>query len=131
MSVDFGRILEKSPEGYESLSWALYVGAGVVTASPWLDISGSTLLFGSIVILIIAGLRKSEAASTIFGSHINNVFSVMLASMIIGGLLWLFTVLTLGIGIIISWPLSMLLVAWSAYRLIKGALRLKDGVAYS
>jgi uncharacterized membrane protein len=130
MAVDFGRALEKSTEGYEALTWVLYIAAGVVTASPWIDISGTALFVGSIVILIIAGLRKSEAAATLFGSHMQNVFSVMLASMLIGGLLWLFTVMTLGIGIIISWPLSMLLVAWSAYRLIKGVLRLKDGVAF-
>jgi hypothetical protein len=38
--------------------------------------------------------------------------------------------LGIGIGIIINWPLSMLLVAWSDYRLIKGVLRLRDGVAF-
>jgi uncharacterized membrane protein len=130
MSVDFGRMFEKSNEGYEALTWALYAAAGVVTASPWIDISGTALFAGSIVILVIAGLRKSEAGATLFGSHMQNIFSVMLASMLIGGLLWLFTVMTLGIGIIISWPLSMLLIAWSAYRLIKGVLRLKDGVAF-
>jgi uncharacterized membrane protein len=130
MAVDFGRILEKSPQGFESLSWALYIAAGVVTASPWLDISNSTLLLGSIAILVVAALRKGEAASTIFASHMGNVFSVMLASMIIGGLLSAFFWLTLGIGFFITVPLSWLLILWSAYRLIKGALRLKDGVAY-
>jgi uncharacterized membrane protein len=130
MAVDFGRILEKSPVGYESLSWALYIAAGVVTASPWLDFSNSTLLLGSIAILVVAGLRKGEAASTIFASHMGNVFSVMLASMIIGGLLSAFFWLTLGIGFFITVPLSWLLILWSAYRLIKGALRLKDGLAY-
>jgi uncharacterized membrane protein len=130
MAVDFGRILEKSPQGFESLSWALYIAAGVVTASPWLDFSNSTLFIGSIVILVISALRKGEAASTIFGSHMGNVFNVMLASMIIGFLLSTFFWLTLGIGFFITVPLSWLLILWSAYRLIKGALRLKDGVAY-
>lgn len=130
MAVDFGRVLEKSPEGYEALTWALYVAAGVVTASPWLDFTTSTLFLGSIAILVIAGFRKSEAASTIFGGHMQNIFSVMLASMLIGALLTAIFWLTLGILVFITWPLSWLLVFWAAYRLIKGALRLKDGVAF-
>ncbi len=130
MAVDFGRALEKSPEGYEALTWVLYIAAGLLSATPFVDLSFSTLFFGSIAVLVISGLRKSEAASTIYGGHLQNIFTVMLAGMVIGGLLSVFFWLTLGFGVIITWPLSMLLLAWSAYRLIKGFLRLKDGVAF-
>jgi uncharacterized membrane protein len=131
MLIDINRVFEKSPEGFQSLSWILYFAAGAVAASHWIDWTGTSVLVGAVVILVLSGLRKNEAASTIFGSHLQNIFSVMLAYLLVGTMLWLFTVLTLGIGVIITWPLSIILLLWAAYRLIKGLMRLNDGVAYT
>jgi uncharacterized membrane protein len=130
MFMELNRALEKSPEGYQALSWVLYVAAGAVAASHWIDWTGTSVLIGAVIIVIMAGLRKQEAANTIHGSHLQNIFSVMLAYLLLGALLWLVTVLTLGIGALITWPLSLVLTAWTAYRLIRGLMRLNDGVAY-
>jgi uncharacterized membrane protein len=131
MSVDISRALEKSPEGYNALSWVLYVASGVVLASHWIDITGVSLLIGGLIVLVIASIRKNDASGTQFQSHIANVSTVMFWYLIVAGVLWVLTVGTLGFGIIITWPLAVLMLLWCVYRLIKGVMRLNDGASYS
>jgi hypothetical protein len=128
--MDVSRAFEKSPEGYQALTWVLYIAAGAVACAQWIDISGTTLFIGTIAIIAISGMRKAEAASTIYGSHLNNIFTVMLGVLLVGALLWLIFIGTFGIGIIVTWPLSWVLIAWSLWRLIRGFIKLSDGVAY-
>jgi uncharacterized membrane protein len=131
MSVDISRALEKSPEGYNALSWVLYIAAGVVLASHWVDITGVSLLIGGVIILVLASLRKGDAAGTNFQSHLSNISTVMFSYLIVAGILWVLTVGTLGLGIVITWPLAFLMLMWCVYRLIKGLMRLNDGASYS
>jgi uncharacterized membrane protein len=130
MPVEIGRALERSEPGYHALSWLLYVGLLVIAASPFIDISGTTVVIGSVVILVLAMSRRGDAAGTIYGSHLSNIFTVTLVNMVVGFMLLAFTILTLGLGIIISWPLSILLILWSAWRVVRGMLKLNDGLAY-
>jgi uncharacterized membrane protein len=130
MQVELGRALERSEPGYHALSWLLYIGLLVIAASPFIDISGTTVVVGSIIILVLAMSRRSDAAGTIYGNHLSNIFTVTLVNMVVGFLLLSFTILTLGLGIIISWPLSIILVVWSAWRVVRGMLKLNDGQAY-
>ncbi len=128
--VDITRSMEKSPEGFQALSWVLYIASAVVLASHWIDITGVSMLVGSVIILIITGLRKQEASGTIYNSHLQNIFTVVLAYLIVSGILFTITVGTFGFGIIITWPLALLMLAWCAYRLLKGFIRLNDGIAF-
>jgi uncharacterized membrane protein len=131
MAVDIGKVLDKSPDGYHTLSLVLYPATGVVLASHWVDITGVSLFFGGIIILVFASLRKSDASGTSFQSHLSNISTVMLTYMLVAAVLWVLTVGTLGFGAIITWPLAFLMLLWCAYRLIKGFLRLNDGAPYN
>ena len=129
MQVEIGRALERSEPGYHALSWLLYIGLLIIAASPFIDISGTTIVVGSVVILVLAMSRRGDAAATIYGSHLSNIFTVTLVIMVVGFLLLAFTVLTLGLGLIITWPLSIVLVLWAAWRVVRGMLKLNDGLA--
>ena len=49
---------------------------------------------------------------------------------IIAAVLLAFTIVTFGIGILITWPLYVLFLLWLGYRLVKGMMRLNDDQAY-
>jgi uncharacterized membrane protein len=131
MAVDFGRVLDKSPDGYHTLSLVLYAAAGVVLASHWIDITGVSLFVGGIIVYILANIRKDDASGTTFASHLANISKVMLTYMIVAAILWVLTVGTLGFGAVITWPIAFLMLLWCAYRLIKGFMRLNDGTSYN
>ena len=54
----------------------------------------------------------------------------MTIALVVAVMLLAFTVITFGIGIIITWPLYVLFLLWLGYRLVKGMMRLNDGVGY-
>lgn len=129
-SPDLGKFLERSPEGYHALSWVLYGAAIVIAASSLADVSGTLLLIGCIAVIVLASTRRKEAEGTLYASHLANVLKVMTVDLIVGLVLMAITFLTLGIGIIITWPAALIMLAWSAWRLIGGMMKLNDGVAY-
>ena len=130
MAVDFSKTFERTPEGFQALTWALYVASGTIALATLGEISGTLLLIGCVAVILLARTRKAEAASTIYGSHLSNIATVMTAALVVAVVLLSITVITLGFGIILTWPLYVLFLLWLGYRLVKGLMRLNDGQAY-
>jgi uncharacterized membrane protein len=51
----------------------------------------------------------------------------MTIALVVAILLLVLTIVTLGIGIIITWPLYFLFLLWLGYKLIRGMMKLNDG----
>lgn len=130
MSVDISKVFERSSEGYQALSWALYVASGAIALATLGEFSGTLLLVGCLVVIFLARSRKEDAASTLYGSHLTNIASAMTIALIVAILLLAFTIATLGIGIIITWPAYVLFLLWLGYKLIRGMMKLNDGQPY-
>ena len=82
----------------------------------------------SIIAVILNYVKRSEVRGTWLDSH----FSWQIRTFWYG-LLWvslcvLFVVLTLGIGILIAWLPLALVSIWFIYRVVRGWLRLRDGL---
>ncbi len=129
-SFDISKTFDRSPEGYQALTWVLYICSGAIALATLGEISGTLLLVGCIVVILLARTRKDDAAPTIYGSHLANISSVMTIALVVAVLLLAFTIVTLGIGILITWPLYVLFLLWLGYRLVKGMMRLNDGQGY-
>ena len=130
MNVEPGKMLERTPEGYNALTWILYfVSAGIAVATLG-EISGTLLCVGAIAVIVLASSRKNDAAGTIFVSHLENIRWVMLVNLIASIILLTVTLITFGIGIIITWPLYVILLVWTGFKLIRGMMKLNDGVGY-
>ena len=127
MSVDISKAFDRNPEGYQALSWVLYVASGAISLATLGEFSGTLLLVGCLVVIFLARSRKDDAASTIYGSHLANIASTMTIALVVAILLLVFTIATLGIGIIITWPLYFLFLLWLGYTLIRGMMKLNDG----
>ena len=124
--MDISKALDKTEEGYESLSWALYFGTiatGVIGLIPPLAFLCFVLY---IAIMILAYIRKTDADGTLYASHLQNTFTVGIVSLVVSALLVLFTIGTLGFGVILAIPLWLVLIVWSLYRIITGMLALRD-----
>ena len=129
MALDFGKTFERSPEGYETLTWVLYIASGLIALATLGEISGTLLLIGCVAVIVLAHSRKTEAATTIYGSHLARIAKVMTISLIVAILLLVITWVTLGIGILLTWPLYLIYLVWVAYMLITGLMKLNDGKA--
>jgi uncharacterized membrane protein len=127
MSVDISKAFDRNPEGYQALSWVLYVASGAIALATLGEFSGTLLLVGCLVVIFLARSRKDDAASTIYGSHLANIASTMTIALIAAILLLAITILTLGIGIIVTWPAYVLFLLWLGYKLIRGMMKLNDG----
>ena len=79
-----------------------------------------------IAIMILAYIRKTDADGTLYASHLQNTFTVGIVSLVVSALLVLFTIGTLGFGVILAIPLWLVLIVWSLYRIITGMLALRD-----
>jgi uncharacterized membrane protein len=131
MAIDVGKTLERTPEGFQALSWVLYIASAVLSAATVLgDFSGTLLFIGAIVVIVLASSRKSDAAGTIYGSHLANITSTMWVNLVAAVVLMAITYLTLGIGIIITWPAYIVVLIWVGFKLIRGMMKLNDGQAY-
>ncbi len=130
MAVDLSKTFDRSQEGYEALTWVLYVASAAIALATLGEISGTLLFVGCIVVILLARSRKDDAAATLHGSHLANIASVMTIALVVAVVLLAVTILTLGIGIIITWPAYVLFLIWLGYRLVKGMMRLNDGQAY-
>jgi uncharacterized membrane protein len=127
MSADLSKTFDRNPEGYQAMSWVLYVASGVIALATLGEFSGTLLLVGCLVVIFLARSRKDDAASTIYGSHLANIASTMTIALVVAILLLVLTIVTLGIGIIITWPLYFLFLLWLGYKLIRGMMKLNDG----
>ena len=76
-SFDISKTFERNPEGYQALTWVLYICSGAIALATLGEISGTLLLVGCIVVILLARTRKDDAAPTIYGSHLANISSVM------------------------------------------------------
>jgi uncharacterized membrane protein len=130
MGIDIGKTLERSPQGYLTLSWVLYVASAVLAAATLGEFSGTLLFLGAIVVIVMSSSRKTDAASTIYGSHLENISRVMWVNLVASLCLIAFTWITFGIGVIITWPLFCILLIWTGFKLIKGMMRLSEAQAY-
>jgi uncharacterized membrane protein len=130
MAVDPTKALERTPQGFEALSWVLYIGSAGIAALTLGDISGTILFLGCIAVIVLSSSRAKEAEATIFGSHLANIKRVMTINLIASLILIAVTWLTLGIGIILTWPAFVILLVWTGFKLIRGMMKLNDGLPY-
>jgi uncharacterized membrane protein len=130
VAVDIGKALERTPEGYLALSWVLYVASAALAAATLGEFSGTLLFLGAIVVIVLSSSRQTDAAATIYGSHLANIARVMKINLVAALLLMAFTWLTLGIGVIITWPLFLMLLVWTGFKLIKGMMKLSEAQGY-
>jgi uncharacterized membrane protein len=128
--MDLGKAFDRTPEGYLALSWVLYVGSATLAAATLGEFSGTLLFLGAIVVIVLASSRKADAATTIYGSHLENISRVMWVNLVASLLLIAFTFITFGIGVIITWPLYLVLLIWTGFKLIKGMMKLSEAQAY-
>jgi uncharacterized membrane protein len=130
MAIDFGKTLERSPEGYLALSWALYAGSAALAAATLGEFSGTILFLGAIVVIVLSSSRKTDAASTIYGSHLENISRVMRVNLVASLCLMAFTWITFGFGVFLTWPLYLILLIWTGFKLINGMMKLSDAKSY-
>jgi uncharacterized membrane protein len=130
MAVDVGKALDRTPEGYLSLSWVLYIASAGLAAATLGEFSGTVLFLGAIVVIVLASSRKSDAAPTIYGSHLDNISKVMWVNLIASLCLIAFTFITFGLGVVITYPLYLILLIWTGFKLINGMMKLNDARPY-
>jgi uncharacterized membrane protein len=126
MAVDPSKAFERTPEGYLALCWVLYIGSAALAAATVTDFSGTLLFFSATVVIVLASSRRTDAASTIYGSHFDNISRIMWVNLVVALCLIAFTWITFGIGVIITWPLYLLLLIWTGFKLIKGMMKLSE-----
>ncbi|MGL4229970.1 MAG: DUF4870 family protein [Casimicrobium sp.] len=76
--------------------------------------------------LIIAYIKVDDARSTYLESHFRWLIRTFWWSILWCALVWVFILITLGIGAIIAWIPFGIVWIWFAYRIIKGWLRLSE-----
>jgi uncharacterized membrane protein len=130
MSFDLGKTFERSPEGYLALTWVLYVASAALAAATVGEFSGTLLFLGAIAVIVLSSSRKTDAVSTIYSSHLANISRVMWVNLVASLCLIAFTTITFGIGVIITWPLYLVLLVWTGFKLINGMMKLNDAKAY-
>ena len=76
--------------------------------------------------LIVAYIKRDDAAGTYLASHYGWLIRTFWWSLLWGALICIFVVLTIGIGLLVAWIPAGILWIWHAYRVIKGWLRLTE-----
>jgi uncharacterized membrane protein len=130
MAIDFSKTFERTPEGIDALTWVLYIGSCAIAAFTLGEISGTLLFLGCIAVIVLASSREKDAAGTIYESHLANIRKVMTVNLIAALVLIAITWLTLGIGIILTWPIYLCFLVWTGFKLIRGLMKLNDGQGY-
>ena len=115
MALALDKALDRTPEGFQALTWILYVASCGLAAFTLGEISGTLLFLGCIVVIVLASSREKDAAATIYASPL-----ALIAV----------TFLTLGIGIIVTWPIYLCFLVWTGFKLIRGLMKLNDGQPY-
>lgn len=129
MAIDIGKTFERSPQGFEALTWVLYIGSCGLAAFTLGEISGTLLFLGCIAVIVLASSREKDAAGTLHASHLANIRKVMTFNLVVALILIAFTWMTLGIGIILTWPVYLCVLVWTGFKLIRGMMKLNDGDA--
>jgi uncharacterized membrane protein len=80
--------------------------------------------FTSIIGVIIAHIKKGDAAGTVYASHFSNQIKIFWVGLVLG----LVGVVLAFVGI--GWLILFAVAIWFLYRAIKGFLRAIDGKAY-
>lgn len=129
MAINLNQIFDRTPQGYHTLCWSLYLASAAIGLATLGEFSGTLLTIGCVVVIILAHSRKTESSATIYGSHFARIARIMTISLIVALALMFVTIVTLGIGIIITWPLYLIFLIWLAVMLVRGMLKLNDGLA--
>jgi uncharacterized membrane protein len=130
MAIDFGKTFERTPEGLEAMTWVLYIASCGLAAFTLGEISGTLLFLGCIAVIVLSSSRQKDAVGTLYDSHLANIRKVMMVNLVVALVLIAFTWLTLGIGIIITWPIYLCFLIWTGFKLIRGLMKLNDGLGY-
>ncbi len=130
MAIDFGKTFERTPEGLEAMTWVLYIVSCGIAAFTLGDISGTVLFLGCIAVIVLSSSREKDAKGTLYESHLANIRKVMTVNLVAAIILIAVTWLTLGIGIILTWPIYLCFLIWTGFKLIRGLMKLNDGLAY-
>ena len=80
--------------------------------------------------IVVASSRKADAAPTIYGSHLENISRVMWVNLVASLCLISFTWITFGLGVFLTWPLYLILLVWTGFKLINGMMKLSEAKAY-
>lgn len=76
--------------------------------------------------LIVAYIKREDTDGTYLRSHYDWLIRTFWWSMLWASLVWLFVIVTIGIGILVAWIPWGIVWIWAAYRIIKGWLRLTE-----
>jgi uncharacterized membrane protein len=76
--------------------------------------------------LILAYIKLDDAKGTYIESHMRWLIRTFWWGLGWTLLVWLFVILTIGIGLIVAWIFWGIIWIWFAYRIIKGWLRLAE-----
>jgi uncharacterized membrane protein len=127
MPTDLSKAFEQTPTGYRAMCWALYLASAAIGLATLGEFSGTLLALGCVVVILLARSRKTPASATIYGSHFAKIARVMTVSLVIALALLFITIITFGIGVIITWPLYLVFLIWLTIVLVRGMLKLNDG----
>jgi uncharacterized membrane protein len=131
MAIDPTKMLERTSEGVQSLTWVLYIASAALSAATVMaDVSGTLLFIGAIVVIVLASSRKTDAAGSIHQSHLANVSHAMWVNLIAALVLMFITYATFFIGVIFTWPAYLIVLVYVGFRLIRGMMKLNDSQAY-
>ena len=122
----FSNSLSDSESSFKNLAWILYWGTVAMNIIGLFPVFLWVSLVMMIGIVIFAAMKMAPSSGTIYNSHFRNIVVVSVVSCIGYFLLFLVTVGTLGLGLIITVPLSIALLIWYTYRIVKGMLRLNE-----
>lgn len=124
------KMLEKSEAGFKQLSMVLYVSVIALTLLSLIPFLSIVTIFMSVIVLILAFIRIEDSKNTLYHSHIRNFIVVNVVGIVILFFGFLFTIITLGIGGIFLYPVSIVYLIWALYKIIKGIVRLNDNNPY-
>ena len=110
MPLALDKALDRTPEGFQALTWILYVASCGLAAFTLGEISGTLLFLGCIVVIVLASSREKDAAATIYASHLANIRKTM--------------------TVIVTWPIYLCFLVWTGFKLIRGLMKLNDGQPY-
>jgi hypothetical protein len=108
------------------VTWLLYISVFFTTAI-WLQLSLSMIsYFGYALIFVVCKFRRQKASNTDCESHLRNIQLVSLVGFIVLNIVLITIIGTLGLGAFIKLPLWLVLAGWSAFRVTRGMLILKQ-----
>ena len=76
--------------------------------------------------LIVAYIKREDTDGTYLRSHYDYLIRTFWWAIGWAALVWVFVILTIGIGLVLAWIPWGAVWIWGAYRIIKGWLRLSD-----